>query len=148
MPPPSTPSESASTPGTAELPSDSPSSANPSPVATPGGSRDEGANRTRLARIEALKLELAAEQQQLETELARQRLPQLLAPAPREGPESELRAAARRMSISLGWPNPHDWQLDAVCDVLEGRHTAVVWPAGGGKSLRRARRTKHVIRSR
>jgi superfamily II DNA helicase RecQ len=38
-------------------------------------------------------------------------------------------------SKALGWPNPYQYQLDGVCSVLAQRHTAVVWPAGGGKGL-------------
>lgn len=35
----------------------------------------------------------------------------------------------------FGWPEPYDYQLHGAVSVLRGTHTAVVWPAGGGKGL-------------
>ena len=48
---------------------------------------------------------------------------------------SVLRGEVANISSSLGWPTPYPYQLDGVCSVLGGKHTAVVWPAGGGKGL-------------
>ena len=44
------------------------------------------------------------------------------------------RAEVRHRVESFGY-EPYDWQLDGACSVLSGANTAVVRPAGDGKSL-------------
>ena len=49
--------------------------------------------------------------------------------------DSALREQIIAQAQTLGFPQPYDYQVDGVSSVLSGTHTAVIWPAGGGKGL-------------
>ena len=46
-----------------------------------------------------------------------------------------LKERARNACVSLGYPAPRDFQLDAPCSLLSGNDVSLIYPAGAGKSL-------------
>ena len=96
--------------------------------------REEHAVRDRLAHIEKELQALQGEQSALRARssgLERQRQARAKATVY----DTALREEIRAKSQALGYPSPRDFQLDGVSSVLGGTHTAVIWPAGGGKGL-------------
>ena len=90
---------------------------------------------TRLLDIEGAVAALLLEQTKLRARSAPALDAEMAAAEPHVGYDAVVRDEVRVKAESFGYPQPHDYQLDGVCSVLTGTHTAVIWPAGGGKGL-------------
>ena len=88
----------------------------------------------RLLEIEGAVAALLLEQTKLRSRSATLKA-EIAAAKVHVGYDASVRDEVRHKAESFGYPQPRDYQLDGVCSVLNGTHTAVIWPAGGGKGL-------------
>ena len=58
---------------------------------------------------------------------------EMAAAEPHVGYDAVVRDEVRVKAESFGYPQPHDYQLDGVCSVLTGTHTAVIWRSSFGR---------------
>jgi hypothetical protein len=78
--------------------------------------------RVEQSELDACQEQLTAEQQRRRTAVA-------------SADYDAVRDLVHNASISLGYDSPHAYQIDSACSLHSGHDTAVIYPAGAGKSL-------------